>query len=534
MWMRSLVGLCVAVLSCTSVVAGQAQTPSSAMTAAELEKKMAAAVGREPHSERERWTITYADGIGKETYVRRGEEFADDETRGGLSERRGRIGEQRWAQNENGLTRTWDPTPTELGADRSSADASGFDADHTDATLVRVSAPVDAWELRYKGTAGETSTVDVDPATFLVLRRTRRFGNQPPRVTTYADYRTVGGVTRAHRLTYANGAKVDDQSWSLDGYDANVAVTDADLAIPRSRACPFVFPENAKRISLPARMVGLRVYVRMTIDGRGYDFQVDTGAGASYITEDVANRLQLSTKYATTQTINSRYVTRTVVVPKMALGDIAVNDLVMHTTPPDDPDGEVASAGLIGYDLLSCVDLRFDYDDKTVDAEDPARLEFPPTGVVTALAANLRYAVPMVTASVDGDPGSEFVLDTGADQTLFFSHFADRHAAALRRENGGGGYAQAVGGGLTEIERIAVPRFSFGGVRFNNVVFMRAREANAFNSTDIDGLIGQEMIASFIVTTDYPNNRVILEPGKVLRQYARKLSLTPSRDPGGR
>ena len=75
-------------------------------------------------------------------------------------------------------------------------------------------------------------------------------------------------------------------------YDAG-PVTDADVAVAQSLRHLVRFPNGVTSLDLPATFGRQHVYVRVTINGRGLDYVLDTGASGISIDMQVARELGL-------------------------------------------------------------------------------------------------------------------------------------------------------------------------------------------------------------------------------------------------
>jgi hypothetical protein len=126
----------------------------------------------------------------------------------------------------------------------------------------------------------------------------------------------------------------------------------------------------------------------------------------------------------------------------------------------------------------------------------------------------------MVWLRVNDAVGERFILDTGADDVVFFSGFATKHPAAVDDHSpkkilsrlfpvvqGSG-----VGGRLS-LRPVMIAEMQFGNVRFKDyLAFVMSGKQPAFEGEDLDGLIGVPALRAFDVYLDYGNSRVVLVP----------------------
>jgi len=193
-------------------------------------------------------------------------------------------------------------------------------------------------------------------------------------------------------------------------------------------------------------------------------------------------------------------------------GPLAMHDVVMRTIPPDERPGDVKIAGLLGFDFLSAVGLRLDYDGGTVDAYRPGTIA-PPVG---AYAIDLRVsgAVPIVAARIDDSQSDAFVLDSGAAfSVVLFQRFAKSHPGARPQVIDGDVQLGDGVGGEMAYRTLRASDLGFGPLDFPQTASVEALAPLAFGLEGIDGLIGSELLRRFTVYADYASAKVWLEPG---------------------
>ncbi len=495
-------------LACGVPAFAQNATP----TVDALQAKIAAAVGPTPASEVETWRVTYANETGTLVERRRGRDFVDEEIRGTVHTLEGERAGQHWYQNANGLTVVGRATPSPATLD---------DRGVVRQTVTRIGKPIDAWELRTERASGNASADDIDPERFAIVRHVDERLGGARTVTTYDDFRTVGAYTRAYHEHEGNGAPQNDRDRVLLTDVTDAPPTDADIAIQPTRRRPFALAPGVLRARLPATFDRGQVYVRMTIAGTGYDFVVDSGASGVFIDGGLAKKLGLAVQYVSSLDVDRRFTSSVVLLPAATIGELAVTNLYMDTIPGMQAREKVAPVGIVGYDFLASIDARIDFEHATVDAIDPAQYALP-TGEHTILEASFIGGVPLVSAAVDDDPGTEFILDTGAEGPgLLFQRFVGKHASAFRSLPNSSYQMQGVGGNPFAVDRIVAGHFSFGGVRFGGLEMARTRMRGALNMTGYDGLIGRGILAQFAITTDFERHRIVLEPSDALRATGR-------------
>jgi len=214
------------------------------------------------------------------------------------------------------------------------------------------------------------------------------------------------------------------------------------------------------------------------------------------------------------------------VIPTLRVGDITMQNVAAEVAPFTDEEGSDHVVGLLGYDFLAELIVRIDYADGTVTAFNPALFTPPPSA--REVDAILDDGVPVVPVGV-GHSVAWFILDTGADFPMVFSEFAAAHPAdvtdsGLRRQIADPdsidplttedlGLNEVIGvGGAHGITTITLPSFHFGQMNFKNYLVWIEPKGDGYESEDIDGLLGAEILAYFVVYLDYGNARVLLVP----------------------
>jgi hypothetical protein len=468
-------------------------------TADELVERSKIATGADhrPDTEHETWTVHLAGLDGTYETERHGSDNVMLTALGPFRTARGSWHGEKWHQNENGETIVDRAEPSQVEKMLSQ-------------TVERVREPVDAWELVTTYASGHVTRAYYDPHTYELVRSEHVSAGHTSH-TSYEDFRTdAHGRVRPWHFFGGDDRPDNDFDYRLIRDDEDETIADADLAIPRDRRTLVEFPEGSDTVRLPARIVGGRIYVRVDIAGRGLDFLLDSGAGAITIDDAVARELKLPIYGRSTQTVAGSFPTGRVVVPSVAIGALAMRDVVMHTLPYSAPETKtVRVVGLLGYDFLAGTSLRIDYADGTIDALRPGALVAPPGA--GALDVRLNSGTPVARATIGTATGDDFIIDTGAAFSyVIFQRFARLHRDELQSQN-----AARVGsgvGGSFSYRPIETTRVILGAWSLDDATGVEALAPNAFGFDNEDGLIGSDILKRFTVYLDYADGRVLLEP----------------------
>lgn len=451
-------------------------------------------------------TIVSSSTDGLTTTVRHlhsGDDWRDIVERGPFHTEQGEVKGEAWHQNDNGQTVADEPDPGQAAPEK------------TTTTLSRVHAPVEAYVIAVLNARGWGDKEYVDPASWVVVRR-ETIGASGTIVTRYDDIRTEGGRTFAHHWITENAYSRTTRESRVTAYDAT-NVSAADVAMPPARRALVTFPPGVSAVVLPTKFGREHVFVRITVNGRGLDFVLDTGADGITLDNTVARQLGL-TAYGTHSAITAgRYTTARTIVPEMRVGQLSMKDVAVQLVPDGANEAYgVKTVGLLGFDFLAELGVTIDYEHERVTAvSEPAYT--PPAGAhVIPLDVRIGDGSPMLTVAVNGALGERFVLDTGgAGSFMIFDTFARKHPEALHDEGGGDEFARSMSfegiGGAIRTQPYQLKKLKIGPIAFIDFVGYRVMNAASYEGDD-DGIIGVDFLKLFTLGLDYANSRVYLVP----------------------
>jgi predicted aspartyl protease len=405
----------------------------------------------------------------------------------------------RWRQNANGETIPLEPDPGLVAPESYGA------------VVTRISKPVDGYLVSSLNARGYGTLRYVEAGTWHVVRRDV-IGATGTRVTTYDDFRTVAGYTVPFHWTVTDGHPEDDAEFRETEL-IPLTVTEAELAIPKSRRALVEFPAGTTSISLPVSEKHEKFVVRVNVGTRGLDMLLDTGASSIVLERGVVRGLGLTEIGAVSNAANAgRFRQSYAIVPEMDVGALKMHDVVVTVVPDlPNPDltGDYRVVGLLGFDFIDAVALKLDYLNEAVTAYDAATFVTPAVGRGFDLPLRLGNGTPMTSITINGEVGERFALDTGASGALLvFDYFQRRHPAALADEaNGslGNRYMMGVGGAF-EVRPARIASITFGGVNFNDFDIFETTSRSSYGG-DADGLIGEGFLRLFDVYLDYQRER---------------------------
>jgi len=298
---------------------------------------------------------------------------------------------------------------------------------------------------------------------------------------------------------------------------ATVTATD-DLPVTRTE-----FPAGAGIVELPARFVDGDIIVRLSIEGRSFDFVLDSGASSIVIDGDVATDLALAIEPAAAGTVPDTGGATPVDIPAMAVGALTLHDVVASALPFSyEAKDHTPIAGLLGYDFLAGAVIHIDYRHQRAFAILPSAFD-PAIPGATSVPVSLDDGVPMVSARVGSTSGDRFIVDSGADDVYIFDGFARAHARDVTDRRGAvrqfsslaylGNDGAPARMPLTAVD---VDDFTFAGVEFRHFLAYRAAGGEDDRDVAADGLIGYRFLRYYDVYFDYPADRLVMLPNDLV------------------
>lgn len=466
--------------------------------------------------------------------VTTGEDYRETDTLGPITTQFGRFHGQRWRLNENGILINQTGVHKRDQVDEQALKVATT-APTKDVTLAGdVDVPAAAYVLEVNPPDGRLKWLFIDKKTSLLDSEIDSYPDSRLTIT-YDDYRPLDGEMRSWHVHMSDGRQQNDRDYRVTSDDFNVRVADADIGIPEGGASIVTFPADATAVRLPAHLDEGKVIVRLTINGRGLDFALDSGADGIVLDSEVAKELGIKTFGKSIQTTAGSYEATQAVIPEIGVGPVTMHNTFIDCLPFNQRLGfGTKIVGLLGFDFIANAVVSIDYEHGIVTASPPDTFVAPLAGI--ELGATLDDGVPYVVAQVGSAVGDHFILDTGSDDVMIFSAFADAHPDDVADEGLGRSInamlpflsARGVGGEIPET-LTQVASYQFGTVTFDDFLVSRTHGHTAFEGEDQDGLVGYEVLRYFTVTLDYRNGTIYLKPGSYLEKL--KAAAAPSPHP---
>jgi hypothetical protein len=491
----------------------------------------------------EEWSTRSGGSDEITTTVWSGKDFETTDSWGPIVSRDGRIGGVRWRQNVNGMLviQGGIHQESERFDDTMTAARAGTAGDAVK-LLGEVTSPFAAYIVQVQPPSDPPTWLFIDKSTGLITRE-EGISNDIRFTRTFKDFRTTDGATVAWAVESTDGVTASDRTETLVSLRLNVPVQPSQINLPQNTRRLVDFPAGVTSVQLPVSMPDpannqavlvdndytagrsafkRHIVVRVTINGRGLDFLLDSGASTILIDKDVVDELNLTQYPLGGQIFGGPTSTSLVTLPELRVGDLTMKNVVAYSQPFGMRMADTEKiVGILGYDFISNVGLKVDWDKRQVTAYAPGTMPMPQTSVT--LPVLLDDLVPYVSASIGNVASDHFLIDTGADDVYIFPAFARQHKDVLsdqglgrkRQIDFGENYAVGVSG-VEEVIPTQLKVFNFG-VPFSNFIVQVFQSDAKYPDHDLDGLIGYQFLHYFNLYFDYPNSRILLEPNDQFR-----------------
>lgn len=346
-----------------------------------------------------------------------------------------------------------------------------------------------------------------------LLARTIEMEGAASVVATYDDYRPIAGCMIATTTSIDSGYGEEYRETTVvtkTTFDKNSAPHRFDP--PRANPRDFSFARSG-RTAVPFELVDNHVVVDAVINGRGpFGLILDTG-GQTDLAVATATALGITAKGKTgvggvgAGLEPSGYAHDL----RIEIGGFNLkrqSSMVMDL--PRSAQGRQLQ-GMLGYELLRRIVVEIDYQKSTLTLFDPKWFDRTSAGV--AIPFDYSDHMPEIAGSFEGMKG-RFRIDTGSGGELIISspfaeqyHMRERHPRGVERVSGGG-VGGSTTGYFTRSNDLTLGPIALGDI----VTELSSQKGGAFADPSYTGNVGGKLLKRFIVTFDYPHQRLYLRP----------------------
>ena len=491
-----------------------------------------------------------------------GDDFKWSVNLGPLSWQNGKNSGQLWRENENGLVILLHDA---RNGNETNAEALALYRRHPSAELKLLGETAGAsaaYVVEVRPNAGLLRWLFFDKKSYLLTRVEVPFLHERD-VYTYSDFHKSASYMDAWHVHFSDGVTRNDLDYVTLSKRYNVELTQSETSIPLSNDKLIQFPPGLNVVNLPTdvmKMVGSnkiltyensqhditmpgsmtstvsiqhesdpKILIKLNINGKGYDFYLDTGAPGIYIDSDKLAKIGVTAFGPSTQSAFGNWVPGYTLIPEIRVGDIKMTNVIANVLPSwhAEPSPGTEIVGLVGYDFIANAVLTIDYEKGTVTATNPFLFVPPADGISLPATFDDGYAyIPVQIGQASSD---HFILDTGSPNCFLFSSFTDAHPDDVKDQGAGVavnhlylpwfGWEQ-VGGGELQVHATEVKSMTVGGILFNDWIMFRDLTKQSPGDYSA-GLIGYDFLKYFTVYLDYQHNQVFLVPNSRTRNQKR-------------
>lgn len=340
-----------------------------------------------------------------------------------------------------------------------------------------------------------------DAKSFLLRRVVTTDYQGKPWTYDYSDFRTKYGLTYAQTTTYHDDHPENASVTNLVQFEPALA-SSVHAAPPQTRP---LFPlSGIAPVVIPAEFTQHGIIVRVTIKGRGLDFELDSGAADVVLDSGVAGELGLPVSDVHKGSFGGAYTEGRSQAPDFSIGSLHAQNVAIDTVPFSRMVGDRKVVGLLGGDFFASERVIVDFDKDTLAIAPSAK--DAPSGTWSTQSIDVDDFVPRMHAKFNAVDGA-FIVDLGADGTLLYPHFFRQ----FKPKNNGDvmGQIEGVAGDGVDFRTYTFSRLDLGDMAFADVS-ADVTEGTKFEDIDYDGLLGRNVLENFNLVFDYPNGKLYM------------------------
>src|SRR5215471_45110 len=251
------------------------------------------------------------------------------------------------------------------------------------------------------------------------------------------------------------------------------------------------------------------------VNERGpFDFILDTGAGTSLLSSDLATELDVKTIGSKEgQSAGGKVSVSLAKIDSLAVGETKLHDVDVGIVDLSHIGKTVGAKidGDLGYNFLKHFRVTINYRDCELRLEDPKRGESFARGTQTEVPIRLADpAKPLILVDVhaNGRGPFQFAIDTGTSTTAITPELAKELGVETSPVGAG-----TTGGAPIDFHAGSLRSFQLGGAKIDNMDVVVAdffTMLNAAIGAKLDGIVGYNFLRAYKVVIDYPGENLTL------------------------
>jgi len=252
------------------------------------------------------------------------------------------------------------------------------------------------------------------------------------------------------------------------------------------------------------------------VNGDGpFKFILDTGAGTSLLSSDLAKKLNLkiiSTKEG--QSAGGKISVSLAKVDSLALGQAKLDDLDVGIVDLSHIGKAIGTRidGDVGYNFLKHFRIAIDYHDCEIRFDEPRRIERlgrSAKAEIPMRLASLAKPLLLVDVHANGHGPFQFAIDTGTSTTAIAPELAQQlglKASPVGPLTTGDAQVNVTAGTLEsfQVGRAGIDDLGVGVADFFSMLSQAV-------GVRLDGIVGYNFLRNFRVVIDYPGEKLRLE-----------------------
>jgi hypothetical protein len=248
--------------------------------------------------------------------------------------------------------------------------------------------------------------------------------------------------------------------------------------------------------------------VRVSINGKQYDFWLDTGSSITVLSSDVAEEVgaailsgdSLSVRtFAGFASVKAAFVRRMEIGPLLLENTPAVvveaSHMALKSSPDRPQSPRMRIAGIIGWDTIRQLDLMLDYTNRLILIRRPEHTGYSPR--------NLAWmGKPFVEVRTKRGQTLHFTLDTGAQGSFLNALALDKTGATSTKSEGMVFGIAGTGRRADRMIRVLPLELGGGSVRLEGVMVYGPTYSGMINC---DGIVGSDIARYGTIRIDATN-----------------------------
>jgi predicted aspartyl protease len=245
-----------------------------------------------------------------------------------------------------------------------------------------------------------------------------------------------------------------------------------------------------------------------------FDFILDTGAGTSLLTPELAKRLSVQIVGSKEgQSAGGSVAVSLAKADSLAVGDARIDDVDLGIVDLANVGKTIGAKidGDLGYNFLKYFRVTIDYRDCEIRFDDPKRVET--FGRSAKAQLPIRLASPakpllLIDVHLSGRGPFQFAIDTGTSTTAITPQLAKELGIASSPVGAG-----TTAGAQVDVRAGNIESFQLGGAKIDNMTVVVAdffEMLSAAIGAKLDGIVGYNFLCNYKVAIDYPGETLTL------------------------